>query len=84
MALIEAMKKKFKLDKKKQGYSICNINNPAIKVATQILAGKVMQRCCADEVPMPVIALAAQYTEGVEFNYVKYLCGEFLVNFCEA
>jgi len=41
-ALVEAMKKKFKLEKKKRGYAIFGINNPAVKVATKILAGKVM------------------------------------------
>jgi len=41
-ALVEAMKKKFKLEKKKQGYAICSINKPVVKVMTQILAGKVM------------------------------------------
>ena len=57
MALTEAMKKKFKLEKKKQGYAISNINNSAIKVTTQILAGKVMQKFHTDEVPVPVVAL---------------------------
>lgn len=68
MALTKAMKKKFILEKKKQGYAISNTNNPAVKVVTQILAGKVMQKCCADEVPVPVIALVAQCAEGVQFN----------------
>lgn len=68
LVLVEAMKKKFKLEKKKRGYSISNINNPTVKVAMQILEGKVMQKCHVDEVPMPVIVLAAQYTEGVQFN----------------
>jgi len=36
------MKKKFKLEKKKQGYAISNINNPILKVATKILVGKVI------------------------------------------
>ena len=84
LALMEAMKKKFKLEKKKWGYAISNINNPIVKVETQILAGKVMRKCPADEVPAPVIALAAQCAEGVQFNWVNYLCGEFLANCHEA
>ena len=62
------MKKKFKLEKMKRGYAISNINNPTIKVAVQILAGKVMRKCRVDEVPTLVIALATQCTEGVQFN----------------
>ena len=34
LAIAEAMKKKFKLEKKKRGYAISNINNPTVKVAT--------------------------------------------------
>ena len=60
MALVEAMKKTFKLEKKKSGYAISNINNHAIKVATRILAGKVMWKCHVNEVPEPVVLLVAQ------------------------
>jgi len=68
LALAESMKKKFKLEKKKRGYSISNINNPPVKVETQILARKVMRKCRANEVPAHVIALAVQCAEGVQFN----------------
>jgi len=63
--LIEKMKEKFKLVKKPHGYSITSITNPAVQVATQIIAGKVMRKCHADEVLAPVISLAAQCTKGV-------------------
>jgi len=68
LALKEAMKVKFKLEKKKRGYSISSINNPTMKVATQILEGKVIQKCCEDEVLVLVISLVAQCAEGVQFN----------------
>ena len=84
MAITEVMKKKFKLEKKKQGYAISSINNPTFEVTTQILAGKVMWKCHTDEVPTLVVALAAQCTEGVQFNWENYLCNEFLENCHEA
>jgi len=62
------MKKKFKLEKKKRGYAICNINNPVVKVVMHILAGKVMQKCRPDEVPALVVAHAAQCVEGFSSN----------------
>jgi len=62
------MKKKYKLAKKKRGYAISSISDKVVKVATQILAGKVMNKCCADKVPMPMVALAEKCTEGVHFN----------------
>lgn len=43
-----------------------------------------MRKCHVDEVPMPVISLAAQCTEGVQFNWKNYLCCEFLANCREA
>jgi len=77
-ALVESMKEKFKLVKKPRGYAISSICDPAVKVAMQILARKVMRKCCADEVSMPVVTLAAQCTEGVQFNWLDYLRREFL------
>ena len=58
MAVTKAMKKKYKLEKKKRGYAISSINNKLVKVVTQILAGNVMRKCRTDEVPMLVVALA--------------------------
>lgn len=56
-ALAESMKKKFKLVKKPCRYAISNIYDPTVKVATQILIGKVMQKCYVNEVLVPVIML---------------------------
>lgn len=59
LTIVEAMKKKFRLEKKKRGYTISNIKNPVDKFATLILVGKVIRKCSMDEVPALVIALAA-------------------------
>lgn len=42
LAIVEAMKKRLKLEKKKRGYTISSINNTAVKFVTHILAGRVM------------------------------------------
>lgn len=69
MALAEAMKTKYKLEKKKKrGYTISTIKDKGVDIATQILAGKVMRKCHADEVPASVVALAEQCAKGVQFN----------------
>jgi len=57
--LVERMKYKFKLVKKPRGYSIYSIINPAVKVATQILARKIMRKFRTDEVSTLVVSLAA-------------------------
>lgn len=82
--LVEAMKEKLKLVEKPQVYSILSIYNPAVKVVMQILVGKVMRKCHIDEVPTLVITLVAQCVEGVHFNWVFYLCSEFLMNYNKA
>jgi len=58
LAIVEAMKKKYKLEKKKRGYAISNINIKAVKAVTQILVSKVMHKCHVDEVPTPMVALS--------------------------
>jgi len=79
--LTEKMKVKFKLVNKLCGYSITSIANPTVKIVTQILARKVMRKFYMDEVLTLVISLVSQCTEGVKFNWVRYLCSEFLVNY---
>ena len=59
------IKDKFKLAKKPHGYSISSRTNPAIKVATQILARKIMRKWRVDEVLTPVVSLVAQCAKGV-------------------
>ena len=58
LALTEAMKAKYKLEKKKRGYTIASIKDKGVHVATQLLVGKLMRKCHTDEVPASVIALA--------------------------
>jgi len=84
LAVAEAMKRKYKLAKKKWGYAISSMSDKAVKVAIQILADKVMRKCCRDEVPALVVALAEQCAEGVQFNWSEFLCKEFLENCREA
>ena len=69
LAIAEAMKKKYKLDKEQRGYVITRIQNKGVQVATQMLAGKVMIKCHGNEVPTMVIALAEQCAKGVRFNW---------------
>lgn len=74
--LSERMKDKFKLVKKPCGYSISSITHPTVKVATQILARKVMSKYYVDEVLAPVVLLSIQCVEGTQFNWVRCLCRE--------
>ena len=44
LALVEAMKKKYKLEKKNRGYTIRSIKDKGVHIATQFLARKVMRK----------------------------------------
>lgn len=58
LVVAKAMKKKYKLEKKKRGYAISNIKEKLVHVVTQILVGRVMRKCRANEVSTSVVALA--------------------------
>lgn len=84
LALAEAMKTKYKLEKKKWGYAIASIKDKGLRGATQLLASDLMRKCHADEVLASVIALLEQCGEGVQLNWAQFLCVEFLKNYREA
>lgn len=42
LALTESMKNKYNMEKKKRGYSIASIKDKGVRVATQLMAGKLM------------------------------------------
>jgi len=58
LTLAEAMKKKYKLEKKQRGYVITSVQKKRVHIATQLLAGKVIRKFRGNEVPATVIALA--------------------------
>lgn len=78
--LAERMKDKFKLVNKPRKYSISSTTDLSVKVATQILARKIMRKCRVDDLSTLVVSLAAQCVEGVQFNWAQYLLSEFLRN----
>jgi len=80
LALAEAMKKKYKLEKNQRGYVISSILDKGVHIATQLLARKVMRKCSSNEVLAMVVVLAEQCLEGVQFNWATFLCKEFLTN----
>ena len=42
-----------------------------------------MRKCHTDEVPTLMGSLAAQCADGIQFNWVHYLCKEFLMDYKE-
>jgi len=84
LALAEAMKAKYKLEKRKQAYTITSIKDQGVRITTWLLAGKLTRKFHVDEVLASVIALAKQCVEGVQFNWALFLYNKFLTNYGEA
>lgn len=78
------MKAKYKLEKRKKGYIIASIKEKGVRIATQLLAAKLVRKCHADEVSASLIALMEQFAEGVEFNLAEFPSNEFWKNCREA
>jgi len=55
---VDQMKSDFRLVKKSRGYTISSISDGVVQFVAQILVGKIMPKCCADEVMTPVVSLA--------------------------
>jgi len=66
VGLAEAMKAKYKLEKWKRGYVVASIKDRGLHIATQLLAGKLMRKCCIDEVPakLPAVKKIHHMLEG--------------------
>jgi hypothetical protein len=76
-ALAEEMKKKYGITRGTRGIMIKQINNVATQLGATILACKLIRKFYKDEVPVGVIAVAAQCTEGTSMSWVSYLLNLF-------
>jgi hypothetical protein len=79
-ALAEEMKKKYATAKGTRGIIIKWIKNAATQLGAKILACKFLIKCHKDEVPVGVIPVAAQCTEGTFVRWVPYLLNLFQVD----
>jgi len=76
--LADQMKNNFGFVKKSWGYAISSSSDLTVHFSAHILAGEIMRKCQADEVLAPIVSLVVQCSKGVYFNWVWYLCQEFL------
>lgn len=61
----QMMKEMFRLVNKSRGYNINSIYDQGVCFVAHILAGKIMRKCRANEVPTAVVSLATQCSPGV-------------------
>jgi hypothetical protein len=79
-ALAEEMKKKYGTDRGTRGIIVKRINDVVTQLGENILAYKLLRKCCKDEVSTGVIALATQCTEGTFMSWAPYLSNLFQIN----
>ena len=72
------MKDRFGLTKGKRGYHTFVIQEQNIRFATELLACKIMWKCRPNEVPAPIVSIAANCAEGYSYNWAAYIAKEFL------
>ena len=76
--LADNMKNKYELIKGKMGYDINSIDDQAVFFTAHIVDRNIIRKCHTNEVPASMVYLAAQCTNGVQYNQAGYLCKEFL------
>ena len=64
MKLAQHMKERFRLTKGKRGYQTSTIQHQNIRFAAELLACKLMRKCRPNEVPAPIVSIAANCAKG--------------------
>jgi hypothetical protein len=77
-ALVKDMKKNYGTDRGTRGIIIKQINDVATQMGEKILACKLLRKCRREEVPVGVVAVAAQCIEGTTVSWAPYLLNLFL------
>ena len=54
------------------------IRHQNIFLTVELLACKLMQKCRPNEVPAPIVSIAANCAEGYSYKWVEYIEHEFL------
>jgi hypothetical protein len=83
-SLSKAMKEKFHTFRGKRGLDVMNINDDGVWFVTQVMACKLLCKCCKDEVSAAMIVATEKWSEGVQMNWATFLVNQFLTNCIEA
>jgi hypothetical protein len=67
--IVEEVKVKFGTDRGRMGMIIKNINDPATRFATNLMAYNLLRKFCKEEAPAGVVAVVAQCTKGTILSW---------------
>ena len=60
------------------------IHHQNIRFAAELLAWKLMWNYRPNEVPAPIVSIAANYAKGYSYKWTAYISREFLADICDA
>jgi hypothetical protein len=72
------------VEKGTQGYKVASIQNGAVRLACQLITGKLVRKNRPTQVTRFVVDLAEKCVEGLQMNWVKYLVNQLESDFHEA
>jgi hypothetical protein len=72
------MKKTYGTERGSHGIIIKHISDTTTRMDTKIMVCKLLRKCCKEEGPIGVIAVATQSVEGTMLGYDLYLLNMFL------
>ena len=75
---MEEMKKTYATERGSHRIIIKHINDATTRLATKLMACKLLKKCHKEEVPIGVITTASQCTEGTMLSWAMYLLNLFL------
>jgi hypothetical protein len=83
-SLAERMKGKYGTFRGARKLDVTSINDNTVIFETWVLAYNILRKCCKDQVPTGVIAIAEKCTTRVMMNYSTFLVNQFLMDCREA
>jgi hypothetical protein len=78
--IAEEVKAQFRTNRGTRGIIIKDINDPATKFSTNLMACKLLRKCRKEEAPTGVIEVVVQCAKGVVLSWAPYLLNQFLID----
>ena len=77
------MKKAYGTKRGSHNIIIKRISDETTRMATKLMACKMLRKCCKEEVPAGVVPTATQCANGTMLNWAPYLLNLFLDDYKE-
>jgi hypothetical protein len=72
------------VQKGNQGYKVASIHDGIVRLACQLIVGKLVRKNRPMQVTGFVVDLAGKCVEGMKMNWVSYLINDLEKHYCEA